>query len=108
MTQNPHRALYSSQRWRKAARRQLRDHSLCAMHLLTGQIVPAQEADHIVRHGGNLQAFWDPKNLQSLCRACHEAKSADEEGHKRRGFSLDVDGDGYALDPAHPSNRRSP
>jgi 5-methylcytosine-specific restriction endonuclease McrA len=68
-------------------------------------IVPAQECDHHVRHGGNLQLFWDPKNHSSLCRACHEAKTADEERIKRRGYSLAVDELGYPLDEAHPFNR---
>ena len=38
---------------------------------------PAAEIDHIVpvSKGG---AFWDKGNLQALCRACHERKTARE------------------------------
>ena len=42
--------------------------------------------------------FWDPSNHRSLCRACHQAKSAEEERHARLGFELDVDEDGFPLD----------
>jgi 5-methylcytosine-specific restriction protein A len=106
MAPNPLQHLYGSQRWRRQAKRQLRDHPLCAMCLTSGLVVPAQEADHITRHKGDPHAFWNGL-LQSLCRACHEAKTAQEEGRERRGFSLDVDGDGWPLDPDHPANRRN-
>ena len=37
------------------------------------------EVDHIrpVRNGG---AEWDANNLQAICRACHMAKTANENG----------------------------
>jgi 5-methylcytosine-specific restriction endonuclease McrA len=41
------------------------------------------ECDHIVpRHQGGADAWT---NLQSLCRACHAAKSATEQGKRPRG-----------------------
>jgi len=32
--------------------------------------------DHIVPHRGDMQIFWDPNNWQSLCRTCHNKKTA--------------------------------
>jgi 5-methylcytosine-specific restriction endonuclease McrA len=42
-----------------------------------GRTTPATVTDHItpVRLGGD---FWDTRNYQSLCQACHQAKSAAE------------------------------
>lgn len=39
------------------------------------------EVDHIVRikSGG---AAWDMRNLQALCRSCHIAKTARENGRR--------------------------
>ena len=99
MSQNPHQALYGSRRWRRAALRQLAAFPCCQGECArSGLVVAAQECDHHVRHGGNPRLFWDPSNHRSLCRACHQAKSAEEERHARLGFELDVDEDGFPLD----------
>lgn len=42
----------------------------------------ATVADHKVPHYGNPQLFWDPDNLQSLCREHHDTKSREEQGNK--------------------------
>jgi 5-methylcytosine-specific restriction protein A len=34
-----------------------------------------EEVDHIVPHRGDPVIFWDPDNLQGLCRAHHAAKT---------------------------------
>ena len=103
MAQNPNQRLYGSERWRRMAKRQLQAHPLCAMCLQTGLVTPAQECDHVVRHKGDPKAFWTGAR-QSLCKACHQAKSAAEEGFRQRGYSLDVDGDGFPMIENHPAN----
>ena len=47
---------------------------MCAQ---AGRTTAATVCDHIqpVRLGGD---FWDSRNYQSLCRPCHQAKSAAE------------------------------
>lgn len=36
-------------------------------------------ADHVVPHRGDSARFWDPANLQCLCKACHDgAKQAED------------------------------
>jgi len=44
-------------------------------------------ADHIIaartyiaRHGGDPSIFFDENNLQGVCKACHDAKTAKECG----------------------------
>lgn len=59
--------------WAKARSAFLARNPLCAQ---CG--VAATDVDHIVPHRGDRQAFWDASNWQSLCKACHGAKTAKE------------------------------
>jgi 5-methylcytosine-specific restriction protein A len=34
------------------------------------------DVDHIIKHEGNEDKFYDMSNLQVLCRQCHSAKTA--------------------------------
>jgi 5-methylcytosine-specific restriction protein A len=65
-------------RWRRLRLMFLREHPLCA---LCG--APATEVDHIIpiRLGGSN----DAANLQALCKSCHSAKTAREDGRWGRG-----------------------
>lgn len=38
------------------------------------------QVDHIVPHRGDYDLFFDDRNLQALCGACHSAKTSAEEG----------------------------
>ena len=48
--------------------------------------VRATDVDHVVPHRGNWQLFTDPKNLQSLCHACHSRKTMAEMAQNRKKF----------------------
>jgi 5-methylcytosine-specific restriction protein A len=43
-------------------------------------VVAATVVDHIVPHKGDKVKFWDSSNWQSLCKRCHDAKTATEDG----------------------------
>jgi 5-methylcytosine-specific restriction protein A len=68
---------YGTARWQKARATQLARKPCCEACAKQGRTNPATVADHItpVRLGGD---FWDAANHQSLCRSCHQAKSASE------------------------------
>jgi 5-methylcytosine-specific restriction endonuclease McrA len=68
---------YSTARWQRARATQLASCPCCEACTKQGRTTPATVADHIkpVRLGGD---FYDPANHQSLCRPCHQAKSASE------------------------------
>lgn len=66
--------------WRKAAKRFLAKHPLCAKCLERGAVVAATDVDHIVPHRGDHALFWDETNWQSLCHQDHSAKTAQEDG----------------------------
>jgi 5-methylcytosine-specific restriction protein A len=67
--------------WTKLRTRILqRDQYRCQACKRAGTLTPAQDVDHIIRKedGGT----DDPRNLQSLCRPCHIAKTAAEKWGK--------------------------
>lgn len=67
-------------RWRRYRERFLKENPLCAECLKSNQLTSATVVDHIVPHKGNMVLFWDPKNHQSLCKHCHDVKTAKEDG----------------------------
>lgn len=60
-------------------------HPLCVACEAAGLIVPAAVVDHIVPHGGDMGLFWQDGNHQSLCKVCHDRKTATEDGGFGRG-----------------------
>jgi 5-methylcytosine-specific restriction protein A len=70
-------ARYSTARWQAARAAQLARCPCCVVCTSQGRTTPATVCDHIqpVRLNGD---FWDTQNYQSLCRSCHQAKSASE------------------------------
>lgn len=67
--------------WRKLREQVFRrDNYLCVNCHAHGYVTQATDVDHIVSkaHGGT----DDLSNLQSLCRACHEQKTANEDSKK--------------------------
>ena len=57
-------------------------HPLCVECLRQSpqRFTPATEIDHIIPHRGNDRLFWDQSNWQALCKRCHSAKTAKEDG----------------------------
>jgi 5-methylcytosine-specific restriction protein A len=82
------RTLLDSRRWRRLSAGFRRRHPLCAACLRDGLLVVADHVDHVVPHRGDLAAFWDPQNLQSLCRRCHASKTAAETLRGGRGADI--------------------
>ncbi|WP_278244315.1 HNH endonuclease [Caldisalinibacter kiritimatiensis] len=53
---------------------------LCVECEKNGELTPATVVDHIVPHHGDEALFWNEDNLQSLCKLCHDRKTAKEDG----------------------------
>jgi 5-methylcytosine-specific restriction protein A len=71
--------LYHSKEWR-AIREQamIRDHGLCQECLKHERIEQAKVVDHIKRVDEHPELRLELSNLQSLCKACHNKKTANE------------------------------
>lgn len=75
-------------KWEKFRKTFLAEHPLCVECLKHGIIKPATDVDHIVPHKGDMNKFWNLKNLQALCHECHSRKTATEDSNflkTRRG-----------------------
>lgn len=66
-------------RWNKARIEHLDEHPLCVDCGKREYVMPATVVDHIVPHKGNDELFWDRSNWQSLCKPCHDRKTATED-----------------------------
>jgi len=73
---------YQSKNWREVRAVLLRDQPLCVRCEAAGRLVAAKVVDHIVpiKEGG---ARFDRSNLQPLCVACHNRKTARETAGRR-------------------------
>jgi len=67
-------------RWQKASKLYLANHPLCAECQRQGRVKVAALVDHIEPHRGDYGLFWDYSNWQSLCKECHNIKTASEDG----------------------------
>lgn len=70
---------YSSQ-WRKARLGYLAKHPLCVICQDNGRIVAGNVVDHVIPHKGEKSLFWDSANWQTLCKPCHDRKTAKDNG----------------------------
>lgn len=71
------RKLYYTARWsRLRVQVMARDRGLCQEHLRNGDTQPGNEVDHIKPHKRNPELFWNPDNLETLCRVCHARKTS--------------------------------
>ena len=66
-------------RWRNYRLVFLRKHPLCVECERVGGVVPATVVDHVIRHSGDMELFWDTTNHQGLCKSHHDSKTARED-----------------------------
>jgi hypothetical protein len=86
--------------WQRARAQQLARVPYCERCIAEHALTAATVVHHHIDVDERPDLRLDPGNLESLCRACHEA------GHGRAlGYSKDFDVTGHYVDPRHPSNR---
>lgn len=78
---------YNSTAWRKLSKRHKAQNPLCIRCFNRGIIKQAEITDHIIELRDDFTKRLDPSNLQSLCRACHNIKSKEEEAKRKRSNS---------------------
>ncbi len=72
--------MYKTSRWQQLRTNQLHNEPLCAVCKQENRLTPATVADHITPHKGDYRLFHNASNLQSLCKQCHDRKTATEDG----------------------------
>jgi len=93
--------LYGSRLWKALRKMQLSLQPLCVMCESMGVVQASEVIDHIKPHRGDRTLFYNAKNLQSLCKQCHDS-------HKQRlektGKVVGGDIHGNPIDPNHHWN----
>lgn len=72
--------------WQRVRLVYLADHPWCRTCLDRGLYVAADVVDHIRPHKGDVNLFWNVDNWQSLCKPCHDRKTAIQDGGFGRAF----------------------
>jgi 5-methylcytosine-specific restriction enzyme A len=70
-------------KWRMARREFLRNSPLCVKCHVVGILRSATVVDHIIPHKGDQKLFWNQSNWQSMCKRCHDLKTAKSDGRGR-------------------------
>ena len=80
------RKIYESTRWRKLRLQMLlRDGYLCQECRRQGLYTVANVVDHIIELRDDMSKAYDINNLESLCHACHNAKTKTEKEKRNEG-----------------------
>ena len=69
------RRWYRRARWARLRRQVLTEEPLCRTCQAEGRYRAATEVDHILKHEGDAQMFYNKNNLQGLCISCHAQKT---------------------------------
>lgn len=99
---NAHAWVYKTRTWKALRFIQLLKEPLCRFCKQTGTDTAATVVDHKKAHRGNRRLAFDPDNLQSLCKPCHDKFAQIRD---RGGIIPGSDDKGYPLDPNHSWNR---
>ena len=78
-------------KWQRARIAFLKQRPLCVFCNAMGYTTAAQVVDHILPHNGDQKLFWDRKNWQPLCKACHDGIKARIE-HNNHAVAFDQEG----------------
>ncbi|MGE6740256.1 HNH endonuclease [Allorhizobium pseudoryzae] len=93
------RRWYSTKEWWKLRSSQIKTKPHCRFCAQSGVFRAAEIVDHVKPHRGDRALFFDPNNLQSLCKPCHDRL---KQGAERRGYDSRIGPDGLPIDRGHP------
>lgn len=98
------RDLLDGKRWRAVRAKHLRKEPLCVNCLKRNIETKATDVDHkIPKRETTMEMWYEPTNLQSYCKHCHDTSKFEEENF---GYSTDIGADGFPIDTRHPVNKR--
>lgn len=82
-----HNDFYQSKQWKNLRAKHVKKQPLCQECLKRYVVTAVDVVDHIIELEDNYDLRLDPKNLQSLCHACHNKKSAEQRRIRQDGTS---------------------
>lgn len=89
-----YRAWYRAPEWRNLRSNQLDRHPICRLCAVMGKQTPADTVNHIKPHRGDASLFFDPANLESLCKVHHDSTI---QRHERGRLTVAVGQDGWPV-----------
>ena len=72
--------------WEKLSKVFLATHPFCVSCYKKGILTKSTETDHIIPHKGNIELFYDVRNLQALCKSCHSKKTNSEDTIRHKKY----------------------
>jgi len=91
---------YKTKEWKALRFRQLHREPYCQCPHHVGKHYPANIVDHVKAHKGDRRLFFNPNNLMSMNKECHDRfKQSQEKGGK--GFDAGCDENGEPLNKDH-------
>lgn len=90
-----YRRLYDTAAWKSLRLWKLRLHPLCRHCLEQGIHTPAFVVNHRIPHKGDTRLFFDPFNLESVCKLHHDSSI---QSFERTGIERGCDEDGNPRD----------
>lgn len=98
-----YKRLYGTKQWFRLRHLQLKKEPICRFCSQQKRVTAASIVDHIEPHRGDEEKFYDPENLQSLCKPCHDSVKQQLE---KSGVMRGCDEAGLPLDRNHHWNRK--
>ena len=93
---------YSTAAWKRLRAKHLARESVCQFCLAIGRTNAVDlVVDHIDPHRGDREKFYDPRNLQTLCKHCHDSRKRMKDVS---GYDPQIGVDGWPIDDEHPFN----
>jgi len=89
--QRPWQWMYSTAVWKRHRRDQLKKQPLCEECLRQGYVEAATVVHHTRAHKGDWRAFCS-RDLESLCKECHDLHTANVERSNKNMPRFDADG----------------
>lgn len=97
------RTLLDYKRWARVRAAHLRKQPFCVNCEKRGIKTVATDVDHIIpKRDTPISMWYEPSNLQSYCKHCHDTSKFEEE---TLGYATDTGIDGFPIDQRHPVNR---
>lgn len=89
-------------KWQSYRKGFLLENPLCVMCQAKEIVKEATVVDHIKKHEGDQELFWNPDNHQAVCKHCHDSV---KQRLEKSGSVIGCDKNGVPIDANHHWNK---